>query len=368
MTAVHLELRGIHQRYPGAVAPTLSGLDLDLPAGTATALLGPSGCGKSTLLSILAGLRSAEGTVLLDGIDITGVAAERRDAGVVFQQPLLFPHLNVADNVAFGLRRRGIGTSAARRRAAELLELVDLADAGARRPAELSGGQAQRVALARALAPAPRMLLLDEPLSALDPAIRTRMRDLIRRIQRDLRITTVFVTHDQLEAAEIADRTALLLDGRIAQAGTAADLHLRPVSATVARFMGPALLVPGRNDDGVFTGSLGAVPVPPGAPRGDVLLVVRDTAVQHDPHGDRTATVTAVHDLGSAIRVRLRAADGRELTTTVRPGAELPGVGAAMTYRLGPHALWTVPAEHGAPSDTSHLEPALIEHSSGRRS
>ena len=238
-----VEVRGLVKDFGSN--RVLHGMNLDIAPGELVSLLGPSGCGKTTALRILAGLEHAtSGAVLMDGADVSGIPTNRRDIGMVFQAYSLFPHLRARDNTAFGLRRRGVSHREATVRAEQALELVGLADLADRYPHQLSGGQQQRVALARALVTEPRLLLLDEPLSALDAKVRVQLREEIRRIQLRLGITTVFVTHDQEEALAISDRVAVMGDGEILQIGTPEDLYLRPVSATVATFVGVSSLVP----------------------------------------------------------------------------------------------------------------------------
>ncbi|MGE0862928.1 MAG: ABC transporter ATP-binding protein [Vicinamibacterales bacterium] len=221
----------------------LDGLDLELTTGTLTALLGPSGCGKTTVLSVIAGLLPiVSGEMWLDAERVSRVAPERRGIGVVMQKPSLFPHLSVADNVGFGLQMRGVARAQRRAAADEALRLVQLEGFGDRKPASLSGGQEQRVALARALVLAPRVLLLDEPLSALDEELRGEMRALLRGLQQRLGVTTLFITHDQQEAVAVADQVAVILDGRIAQAGPARLFYTEPATVSVARFFGWAVI------------------------------------------------------------------------------------------------------------------------------
>ena len=224
----------------------LDKLTLNVAPGELVALLGPSGCGKTTALRVVAGLESVDqGHVLLDGRDITDLPANRRDMGVVFQAYSLFPHLTARQNVEFGMRLRGRPAPERHRAAQRLLELVHLEGRGGRYPHELSGGQQQRVALARALAIEPQVLLLDEPLSALDAKVRSQLRDEIRRVQTEVGITTLFVTHDQDEALAIADRVAVMFDGRLAQIASPTELYERPCSAQVAEFVGLSNRLPG---------------------------------------------------------------------------------------------------------------------------
>jgi putative spermidine/putrescine transport system ATP-binding protein len=224
----------------------LSDFTLTLAAGEFVALLGPSGSGKTTALRVLAGLESIDdGRILIDGDDVSGLPTSRRDLGMVFQSYSLFPHLSVGQNVEFGLRMRKVPAAERRTRAADALALVGLAAHSDRFAHQLSGGQQQRVALARALVTRPRVLLLDEPLSALDAKVRVQLRDEIRRIQTELGITTLFVTHDQDEALAVADRVAVMQNGRIEQVGTPEELYSRPASPFIADFVGLSNRLPG---------------------------------------------------------------------------------------------------------------------------
>ncbi|GGO78203.1 ABC transporter ATP-binding protein [Nonomuraea cavernae] len=315
-----VEFRGLRRIFGKTVA--LDGLDLTIEPGEFVALLGPSGCGKTTALRCVAGFeRPDSGAVLVDGKDITDVPASKRDAGMVFQSYSLFPNLNARDNVAFGLRVRRVPVATRRAKAAELLELVGLPDHAERYPHELSGGQQQRVALARALALEPRVLLLDEPLSALDAKVRVSLREEIRRLQLDLGITTVFVTHDQEEALSIADRVAVLREGRLEQVGPPAEVYDRPATPFVAEFVGTMNHLAGRvsGDQVTVLGQL--LPVDGTAPADpDVDVLIRPEAVRVTPDAGGAAEVIAASFRGASVRLRL-ALEGGEVLADV-PGHE----------------------------------------------
>ncbi len=244
-----ISFTGIRKTFGATVA--LESLDLDLQPGELVSLLGPSGCGKTTALRIAAGFEVPDaGIVSLSHRDITRTPAHQRNMGMVFQSYSLFPNLTVAQNIEFGLRNRKIEKAKRLTRVGEMLELIQLDDLGQRYPHQLSGGQQQRVALARALAVQPEVLLLDEPLSALDAKVRATLRDEIRRIQTELKTTTLFVTHDQEEALAISDRIGVMSNGQLEQLGTPEDVYLRPASPFVARFVGSINEFPNTNDSG----------------------------------------------------------------------------------------------------------------------
>jgi sulfate transport system ATP-binding protein len=234
-----IEIRHVSKQFGQFAA--LDDVSLEVPSGSLTALLGPSGSGKSTLLRIIAGLEWPDtGEVLISGQDATAVAPQKRGVGFVFQHYAAFKHMTVRDNVAFGLRIRKRPKTEVRERVDQLLGLVQLREFGHRYPAQLSGGQRQRMALARALAPEPRVLLLDEPFGALDARVRAELRDWLRRLHDEVHVTTVFVTHDQEEAMEVADQIAVLDHGRLEQVGTPRELYDQPATEFVMRFVGDA--------------------------------------------------------------------------------------------------------------------------------
>ena len=315
---VAVEFRGLRRSYGATQA--LDGLDLALRPGEMLALLGPSGCGKTTALRLLAGFDTpTSGQVLIGGKDVTGVPASKRDTGMVFQAYSLFPTMTAAENVAFGLRMRRTGRAERTRRAGELLELVGLGDRGGSYPHEMSGGQQQRVALARALAVSPSVLLLDEPLSALDARVRVQLRDEIRRLQLAEGITTLFVTHDQAEALAVADRVAVLNAGRLEQVDIPQVVYARPATAFVAEFVGVMNEVP------VDGGRIRAAAGRRRQVRPEALTV-------GDPDGI-PGTVSISTFLGPVTRLVVRTEVGELIVDAVsRPG--LPGLGEATTVAL----------------------------------
>ncbi len=245
MARAVVELAGCSRDYGGV--PAVAGLDLTVHEGELLSLLGPSGCGKTTTLNLIAGfVPPTSGRVLIDGLDVTGRPAHQRGLGVVFQSYALFPHLSVFENVAFGLRERRAPKGEIDRRVRTALALVRLDTRAEHRPAQLSGGMQQRVALARALVYEPRVLLLDEPLAALDKKLREEMRTELREIQRSVGITTIFVTHDQGEALGLSDRIAVMHAGRIEQLGTPREIYERPATRFVADFIGASTVLRGR--------------------------------------------------------------------------------------------------------------------------
>ena len=308
MTSSYVEVRGVVRRFGNVVA--VDRADLEVERGELVALLGPSGCGKTTLLRVIGGLETPQaGSVTVDGTMIEGpgvsVPPERRRIGLVFQDYALFPHLDVESNVAFGLPR-GVDR---RRRTAELLELVGLPGLQKRMPHELSGGQQQRVALARAVAPEPRLLLLDEPFSNLDPSIRERVRGEVRDMIRAVGITAVFVTHDQDEALSLASRVAVMDHGVILQTGAPRDVYGHPVDRRVAEFIGRPNFLPGKAGGGAVTCELGTLPLV--APvEGTVDVMVRSEDVTRVEEGGVSATIVEVQYFGHEESVLLRLGSG----------------------------------------------------------
>jgi putative spermidine/putrescine transport system ATP-binding protein len=288
----------------------LDRLSVEIAPGEFVALLGPSGCGKTTALRILAGFETADaGAVTVNGKDIASVPAAKRDMGMVFQSYSLFPNMAALDNVAFGLRMRRIGAVDRKRRAGELLDMVGLTEHAKRYPHQLSGGQQQRVALARALAIEPQVLLLDEPLSALDAKVRLQLREQIRSVQQRLGITTLFVTHDQEEALSMADRVGVMKDGKLEQITVPDQLYANPATAFVAEFVGTMNRIPGELSGTDQVRALGSVvPVngdrPDGGQEVDVLVRPEGLRIEAVPNGN--GIVTDRSFLGSVSRISVR--------------------------------------------------------------
>jgi putative spermidine/putrescine transport system ATP-binding protein len=342
-TAVEVRMEGLSRHYGPVVA--LDRLDLTLQPGELVVLLGPSGCGKTTTLRLLAGLEDADqGRIFVGGRDITRLSANKRDMGMVFQAYSLFPHMTVRQNVAFGLRLRRVGAAQRDKRAMEMLELVGLSTQADRYPHQLSGGQQQRVALARALAIQPQVLLLDEPLSALDAKVRAQLRDEIRRIQLEVGITTLFVTHDQEEALAIADRVGVMREGHLEQLAPPVEVYSRPATSFVAQFVGLTNRLPGEVRDGQLTVRGCTLPlVEPETPDGQVVALVRPEAVTLASHdvpesGPLVGTVIAVTFLGATSRVTVDLGDATVVAqlSTADATALSAGSRVALTIRPDP--------------------------------
>jgi spermidine/putrescine transport system ATP-binding protein len=334
-----IQLRGITKRFGDLVA--VDAVDLDVVRGEFLALLGPSGCGKTTTLRMIAGFEEpTEGQILLGGKDVVGVPPNKRDVNTVFQQYALFPHMNVVENVAYGLKQRGEGKPERRRKALEALELVHLAERAEARPAQLSGGQQQRVALARAIVMHPRVLLLDEPLGALDLKLRKAMQVELKRIQREVGITFIVVTHDQEEAMAMADRIAVMHEGRIDQLGRPSEIYDAPATPFVADFIGDM-----NHLQGTLERAGGGLAVTlPGAAQVGIARVVREAPAGAQVHvgvrpeelgvrasgdGEPATTVTSMV-LGHHLQTVVRLVDGTEIV------ARQPRAGATDIAGLAP--------------------------------
>ncbi len=345
-----LSLQGVRKEFNGVVA--VESFDLEVEPGEFVSFLGPSGCGKTTTLRMVAGFEPpTSGTIRLAGEDVTYAKANERNIGMVFQSYALFPNMTVAENIAFGLRVRKEEGAARSERVAELLDLIHLPDKAKAYPNELSGGQQQRVALARALAIRPQLLLLDEPLSALDAKIRDDLRAEIRRIQRQLNITTIYVTHDQEEALALSDRIVVMSKGQMEQVGEPFEIYNNPATGFVASFVGqlnrlpvtvadPALgrLRVGRSE--IRTTSL--IESPEGA---EVSLMMRPEEVTLDAAEENVleGTVESVTFLGSIVRVQVGVEGGRLTADLFNERLlELPVAGDATQVSFPSHACWVM--------------------------
>ncbi|HKY25940.1 MAG TPA: ABC transporter ATP-binding protein [Gaiella sp.] len=354
MTTIAPDVRlvDVVKEFPGLRA--VDGISLEIPRGSFFALLGPSGCGKTTTLRMIGGFEEpSSGQILLGDRDVVGLPPYKRDVNTVFQSYALFPHMTIADNVAFGLERRGIPKAERRTRVSEVLELVDLAGRENRKPTQLSGGQQQRVALARAIVCNPRVLLLDEPLGALDLKLRKQMQLELKRIQTEVGITFVHVTHDQEEAMTMADTIAVMNGGRIEQLGTPTELYERPRTAFVAGFLGKSNLLEGtvagrgvvRLADGteVAAGTNGA--------QGPISIGVRPEKIFLGDAGvNRLAgKVKESAYIGVATEVVVATSVG-ELTVfhqNVEAGGVVPAPGSAVTVSWAPEATFVVESQRG---------------------
>ena len=350
----HVILDKLTKVYSGSAVPAVDEFSLDIPSGKLIAFLGPSGCGKTTTLKMIAGLfQPTSGKITFDGENVLPIPAEKRGAVMVFQNYLLFPYMSVGDNVGFGLKMRGVDKKTIQRRVQEMLELVKLPDIANRRPRNLSGGQQQRVALARALITEPRVLLLDEPLSNLDAHLRDEMRELILTIQRDLAVTSIFVTHDQEEAVLLADNIALMFDGLLQQYASPAEFYQRPISERAARFFGGVNFIPATRNDGAVETPVGhfafASARAADAPSGEVTLTIRPEQVALNDGGSDNAITGRVRSriyVGTYTRYKVILGDYE--IEAVR-GADLPGdinEGDEVTVRFPADRIWLVPRSH----------------------
>jgi putative spermidine/putrescine transport system ATP-binding protein len=309
-----------------------SDINCTIERGEFVTLLGPSGCGKSTLLRCIAGLTSVNsGRILLDGVDLVPVTPQKRNIGMVFQSYALFPNMTVEQNVAFGLRMQKVNADDTHTRVAEVLKLVELTDFASRYPHQMSGGQCQRVALARSLVTRPRLLLLDEPLSALDARIRKHLREQIRAIQRELGLTTIFVTHDQEEALTMSDRIFLMNQGRIVQSGDAETLYTAPVDVFAAGFIGNYNLLEAEDASRLMQRPISS------------RIAIRPEAIQLSLTGELEGQIRSHSLLGNVIRYRVEAR-GVELVVDVlnRSADDLLADGTRVTLRIDASALCEV--------------------------
>jgi spermidine/putrescine transport system ATP-binding protein len=346
-----VRLVGLEKRFEDVTA--VAGIDLDVPGGEFFALLGPSGCGKTTTLRLVAGFEQpTAGRILLDGVDMARTPPHKRKVNTVFQSYALFPFLDVADNVAFGLRFQDVGKAEARRRVAEALALVQLQGLERRRPAQLSGGQQQRVALARALVLSPSVLLLDEPLGALDAKLRKALQVELKALQETVGITFIYVTHDQEEALTMSDRLAVMAGGRIEQVGAPAQLYEEPATTYVAGFLGVANLFPatakGADGGGRCRLRLGDFDLEAAggdtAAAGEVRVVIRPERVQLEPYGSSgpnrvPGMVERLVYQGPATQLVVRLANGESLQALVQ------NQGQPLTWQQGTAIAVHLPAD-----------------------
>ncbi|ALN74476.1 ABC transporter ATP-binding protein [Aureimonas sp. AU20] len=350
-----LKIEGVRKSFNGV--PVLREFDLEVERGEFISFLGPSGCGKTTMLRIVAGFETpSAGRVSIAGEDVTDTPPNARRIGMVFQAYALFPNMSVGDNVAFGLKIAGLGKAEIAARVDEMLGLIKLQHLKDRYPYQLSGGQQQRVALARAIAPKPRVLLLDEPLSALDAKIRVSLREEIRELQRELGITTIFVTHDQEEALSMSDRIVVMSEGRMEQVGTPFEIYNRPRTRFVASFVGTLGLLEGEAAHGdrvIVAGQEIHAETPGAQPGSRVTLALRPEALSLQAGPDRRnrleGEIVDVAFLGSVVRIRARFGANELLIDTFNdPAAPPPPRGERLSVFFSPDDVQCLNAETGA--------------------
>jgi spermidine/putrescine transport system ATP-binding protein len=351
--APDVRLENVVKRFDDAVA--VKGISLEVPRGSFFALLGPSGCGKTTTLRMIGGFEEpTEGRILLGEQDVVGLPPYKRDVNTVFQSYALFPHMSIEDNVAFGLERKGVSRDERRGRVDEVLELVGLSGFARRKPRQLSGGQQQRVALARALVNHPRVLLLDEPLGALDLKLRKQMQLELKRIQHEVGITFVHVTHDQEEAMTMADTIAVMNRGRIEQLGEPQELYERPATEFVAGFLGISNLLAGmvEGPDAVRLDTGELVRAQVGGRTGRVAAGVRPEKIALGPRGgenrlDGTVSETAYLGVATQVVVRTPAGTVQVFAQNIDSGLRIPGRGLPVTLSWSPEATFVVARDEG---------------------
>ena len=348
-------LSGLTKIFDEKSPPAVDQLDLEIESGKLTALLGPSGCGKTTTMKMIAGLlRPTSGDISFDGDSILSIPPEDRGAVMVFQNYLLFPYMSVADNIGFGLKMRKVGRQEIRSRVKDMLNLVQLPGFEERKPRQLSGGQQQRIALARALIVQPNVLLLDEPLSNLDAHLRDEMRELIRRIQTEMGITTVFVTHDQEEAVVLADRIALLFDGRLQQFDVPDAFFETPASVPIAKFFGGTNFIPGRYENGSLATAIGRFQAPHSSvDGGDAVLSIRPEALDLGAAGENSVNGVVRSHVYVGRYARFRVGIGEtEIEVVTDPGRVKEFMdGDEVSVRFDPAKIWVI-----APSPTEQQD------------
>ncbi|MEH2477413.1 putative spermidine/putrescine transport system ATP-binding protein [Nitrobacteraceae bacterium AZCC 2146] len=327
-----------------ALAPA----SLDIVSGETLVLLGPSGCGKTTMLRIIAGLEQPDigGRVLFDDADMTSVPIEQRNVGMVFQSYALFPNMSVADNIGYGLKIRGVDSKARAARIAEMVALTNIGGLEDRRIDQLSGGQRQRVALARAVAIRPRVLLLDEPLTALDASLRDRLRGELNRLLRSLGITAIYVTHDQSEAMELGDRIVVMRKGAIAQIGTPREVYFTPQSRFVAEFVGAANIVEGAVSGGQLVLPGGRLALNAATDVAAAVAMIRPETIRIVGEGDAslTGTIESVSFIGDKQRIVVTGASGKPLAVDA-PNTIVVSVGERVGLSIAPEAVRLLPKE-----------------------
>ncbi|MEM5472449.1 ABC transporter ATP-binding protein [Hoeflea sp. AS60] len=347
--APYLSINGISKSY--GATQVVRNADIEVGRGEFVSFLGPSGCGKTTILRMVAGFETpSTGSISIDGRDVTYLKPSQRNIGMVFQSYALFPNLTVAGNIGFGLRVAGVGRADIDKRVTEMLALIGLPQLADRFPWQLSGGQQQRVALARAIAPRPTVLLLDEPLSALDAKIRVSLREEIRAIQQDLGITTIFVTHDQEEALSMSDRVMVMNQGRIEQIGTPAEIYNHPSTSFVAAFVGTLSQLDAtvtdttRGEATVGPAAISGLSLPSTVKQGDAIrLALRPESIRREHRdGDQTleARIESVNFLGAVIRIKLLIGDvALSLDTFNDPTRPPPVTGQTIKVHFAPETV-----------------------------